>query len=312
LTNYYKVKTADGMITPLDFLALAGAQVRYYKTTTFMHAKYMNADNETASVSSVNYSYTSFMENREAGMLIEGKSMSPLFNFLDSIFDSDWAAGAAWPTNSYNTSDLQIITNTSPVTVTIPPPRNYTGQYVPPLVKVTHSFSDLGLITSPDFAYENVMDSLKKAKKSISIEIYQIVNGSFCDFFINAYNSGVNVTIYVSDEIFSYSDFLQAKQCYTKMYGQGLIVRKSKYDTFKYTHAKFWILDGSSVFMSTGNLGGTDYPEGSNTYPPYGNSNWRDVNRDQTIHVEDSTVVGIFQKLFDEDWKTGHNFYPSK
>ena len=90
LTNYYDVKTAQGMITPLDFLSIAGAQVRYYKTTTFMHAKYIQTDNSTVASSSVNYSYTSFMENREAGFIISGDGSGEAINFYNQIYNYDW------------------------------------------------------------------------------------------------------------------------------------------------------------------------------------------------------------------------------
>jgi len=55
----------------LGFLKLAGADVRYFTTVTFLHSKYISVDGKKAAVSSVNFSFTSFMENREAGLLIE-------------------------------------------------------------------------------------------------------------------------------------------------------------------------------------------------------------------------------------------------
>jgi len=79
---------------------------------------------------------------------------------------------------------------------------------------------------------------------------------------------------------------------------------------FTYTHAKFWIIDGNRVFLSTGNYGGTDYPSGSNVFPPYGNSAWRDVNRDFTVDLIDSRIVNVFQDTINGDWATGHDFYP--
>jgi len=285
--------------------------VRYYKTTTFMHAKYMNADNDTTSVSSVNYSYTSFMENREAGFIIQGSQFREFFNFIDSIFEYDWNAGAPWPLNqTYNASDMAIIQDTSSVNVVIPPPRNYSGSYVPPLKTFTQSFSAFELITSPDYAYNAVMQTLQSVSSSLAVEIYQITTDDFCDFFISQHNKGINVTILVSDEIFSYQDYEMAKKCYTKMYNAGLVVRKTKYGMFRYTHAKFWIIDGTTLFLSTGNLGSTDYPSGSDVFPPYGNSNWRDVNRDYTVHISDQSVISIFQGVLNGDWATGHNFYP--
>eukprot|EP01091_Cochliopodium_minus_P019209 TRINITY_DN800_c0_g1_i2.p1 TRINITY_DN800_c0_g1~~TRINITY_DN800_c0_g1_i2.p1 ORF type:complete len:433 (-),score=134.89 TRINITY_DN800_c0_g1_i2:271-1569(-) len=312
LTNYYGVQTAAGMITPLDFLAVGGAQVRYYKTTTFMHAKYINADNTTVASSSVNFSYTSFMENREAGFIISGDGNGQAVSFFTELFNYDWNAGAVWPIQqTYNQSDMLIIKNTAPVQVNIPPPRNFSGSYVPPLVTVSTSFDTLGVTGSPDYAYSTIMNAMNSATKSLSVEIYQIENGTFCDYLISKHKQGLNVTVLVSDIIFSETDYELAKKCYTSMYYAGLTVRKTHYKMFTYTHSKFWIIDGTSVFVSSGNWGETDYPSGSsNVFPPYGNSNWRNANRDYTVNIQDSRIVNVFQDTLNGDYATGHDFYP--
>eukprot|EP01052_Picozoa_sp_SAG31_P031927 SAG31_NODE_3443_length_4260_cov_39.705600_3_plen_108_part_00 len=72
LTNSYNVPDCPGTISPLPFLALNGVDVAYYTSTTFYHAKYIAVDGKRASVSSINFSRTSFTRNREAGALIEG------------------------------------------------------------------------------------------------------------------------------------------------------------------------------------------------------------------------------------------------
>jgi len=41
LTNNYNTPTCPGLIAPLDFLSLNGVELKYYTTTTFMHAKYI-------------------------------------------------------------------------------------------------------------------------------------------------------------------------------------------------------------------------------------------------------------------------------
>ncbi|CAE7235217.1 CFAP47, partial [Symbiodinium sp. KB8] len=69
LTNDYGTPTCEGYIAPLDYLALNGIEIRYYTSTTFMHAKYIHVNGNTTAVSSVNFSFTSFNLNREAGLI---------------------------------------------------------------------------------------------------------------------------------------------------------------------------------------------------------------------------------------------------
>jgi len=64
LTNNYLTSDCDGMVSPLSFLSLNKIPVKYYASTTFYHAKYMSRDGKAASVSSINFSKTSYTKNR--------------------------------------------------------------------------------------------------------------------------------------------------------------------------------------------------------------------------------------------------------
>ena len=56
IINDYNTKTCSGQIAPLDYLFLNKVDVRYYASTTFMHAKYMMIDKgKKTSISSVNF-----------------------------------------------------------------------------------------------------------------------------------------------------------------------------------------------------------------------------------------------------------------
>lgn len=75
---------------------------------------------------------------------------------------------------------------------------------------------------------------------------------------------------------------------------------------------KYWIVDGSTVTVATGNWAPTDYPGPPNTYPPYAPNpaNWRDVNRDFTISYTGPGVVNIFQQVLNGDYGNSTSFYP--
>ena len=72
ITNGFGDVTCEGKIAPFDFLALNGVKIVIFTSTTFDHAKFMMRDGKAASISSVNWSRSSYMKNREAGANIEG------------------------------------------------------------------------------------------------------------------------------------------------------------------------------------------------------------------------------------------------
>ena len=117
-----------GRIDPLTFLKLAGADVRYYRTTTFLHTKFIQTDKSTV-VSSVNYSYTSFMLNREAGWVIVSQvdwqsvslnesrvllqGSSDITDLYNKAFFLDFSAADVFvPNQAYSPEDMAVIQNT--------------------------------------------------------------------------------------------------------------------------------------------------------------------------------------------------------
>jgi len=274
-----------------------------------MHAKYISVDGSAAAVSSVNYDYTSFMENREAGLILSGSGAAPLISFMTSVFTYDYNNGKTWPTNSYNSSDMAIIKNTAPLKVVIPPPRNYSGAYVTSVNTITGTYDSVSVYTSPDFVFKAVSQSLNSTKSSLHVEIYQITGG-FCDIVQNLYSAGISLKILVSNHIFSKTDYEDAKKCYTQLYNAGYTVRLTADHMFTYSHQKFWIIDSKEVWLSTGNWGSTDYPTDPQVFPPYTSEGWRDINRDFTVQAFNDDLVNVYLNVLDQDYKRGYNFDP--
>jgi len=309
LTNNYNSEVGQGLIDPLDFLTLAGAKTNYYTTTTFMHAKYISVDASAAAVASVNFDYTSFMENREAGMVLSGSGASPLIAFMTSVYNYDFNNGKTWVTNSYNSSDMAIINNPALVNVVIPPPRNYSGAYVTSVNTITGTFDSVSVYTSPDYAFAAASGALNETSSSLHVEIYQITGG-FCDIVLQLHTSGIDLKILVSNHIYSKIDYEAAKKCYTQLYNAGYTVRLTADHMFTYSHQKFWIIDSKQVWLSTGNWGSTDYPSDPQVFPPYGSEGWRDINRDFTVQLYNDDVVNVYENVLDQDYKRGYDFSP--
>ena len=57
-------------------------------STPYMHQKMILVDNTVAYVGSVNFSYNSTYENREAGIIFTNKSATQT---ISSLFEADWS-----------------------------------------------------------------------------------------------------------------------------------------------------------------------------------------------------------------------------
>ena len=134
-----------------------------------MHSKFMVADKgKRTLVSSVNWSFTSFMKNREAGVVLEDCSCSAI-DLYQSVFEYDWENAMEYQlTQDYSRDDKAFITDTNSMEVVMPPPADIPGAYVTTLKK----YSDVTVIsgyTSPDNALDTVMDSLQKVQSSLQV-----------------------------------------------------------------------------------------------------------------------------------------------
>ncbi len=169
LTNNYSQPTCEDSITPLDWLYLNGVQIKYYQTTTFMHSKYVVVDKgKRTSVSSVNFSKTSFTKNREAGVILEHCDC-PTIAFYQSVFESDWATGDEYiVTNKYTTPQLETITSKSVLPYPSIPRPIVPGAYVTTLERYDNVMVSGGY-TAPDNARSTILNQLKAVSTSIQV-----------------------------------------------------------------------------------------------------------------------------------------------
>ena len=169
LTNNYSQPTCTDKITPLDWLFLNGADIKFYKTTSFMHSKYVVVDKRRrTSISSVNFSQTSFLKNREAGVILEDCNCKTI-DFYQSVFEADWNMALEYTIdNDYTKSEMAMITDTTKMNIMPVPPPNIPGAYVTPLKTYSNVMVQNGY-TSPDNALEMVMGQLKDVESSLEV-----------------------------------------------------------------------------------------------------------------------------------------------
>ena len=171
LTNNFTLRTCPGKITPVDWFYLNGIEVRFYTTTTFMHSKYVMIDKgKKTSVSSINFSKTSFMKNREAGVILSNCSCSAV-DFYKDVFDYDWDAATPYvPDQTYSASDLAYITDPSHMTVNIPPPPDFPGAFITSV----DTYHDVGIsraYTAPDYARDTFFSYLNNIQSSLQVSV---------------------------------------------------------------------------------------------------------------------------------------------
>jgi phosphatidylserine/phosphatidylglycerophosphate/cardiolipin synthase-like enzyme len=310
LTNDYGDKTCFGKVTPLDWLLLNGVEIKFYKTTTFTHSKYTSVDGKNASISSVNFSKTSFLKNREAGVVL-GQGAEDLVDMAQKVFENDWSEAFTYTydPSPLSNEDLAIIKSTEHLPVKLPNAPSIPNAYVTPRPAFITEKVSATLFTSPDFSFDTLNAFFSGAKESLSIMIYQVTGEPLCNLLIEM-SQKVNFSLLVSADIYDKEDHAEAHSCYTKMSEQGVRIRQTpKY--YSYSHQKFAIVDGSSVLISTGNLSPSDFTKQA-TFPPYGTSGWSKINRDYSIILTNSKVVSIFQNVMSEDWIRGSDWESSQ
>jgi phosphatidylserine/phosphatidylglycerophosphate/cardiolipin synthase-like enzyme len=66
---------------------------------------------------------------------------------------------------------------------------------------------------------------------------------------------------------------------------------------FKFSHQKYWIVDGHTVYLSTGNWDRSDFPYGSS---------WADydrANRDMIVAMKNEALVKYYTEVFQYDYE---------
>jgi phosphatidylserine/phosphatidylglycerophosphate/cardiolipin synthase-like enzyme len=271
-----------------------------------VHAKYQSADNgNLTAVSSSNWSKASMTENREAGVLIDGTASeegAELTAYMQSVFENDFKIAYSLVPGSWSSKELAYIKNPSELPIIIPKITLPAGMYITPAPSFVTDNSLSTIQASPDSAWDTIQANLNSAEESIQIAMYQITTDDLCSQLLDMNNKGINVSLMVSSLIYDSYDCSLAQSCYAKLYDGGLRFRKSS-TNYEYSHNKYWIIDGKTVSWSTGNWSPSDYPtDHSNTYPPYGDSDWWDSNRDFTGYTTSAATVNSFSTLFQNDW----------
>ena len=260
------------------------------------HNKLVIIDGKIAIISSVNFSENAFTNNREAGMVIQNTAVA---TYYKSIFDSDWADGEI-PTSPIESignnqkilskpeSAVKTIQYTSPTDFN---PVNFTGTY------------NVTLFANPDNADEVIFHYLKAAKSSVYVSMYTISRSDFNKTLIDLKNSNpsMDIQVLISNRRVGSTENRDTYAAAQSLTDNGISVYNSTTD-LKYYHNKYWIIDGSHVFVYSGNWS----PRSVSSIPDDGDFASSAANRDMGVAIHDaSDVAAHFKLLWDADVTAG-------
>lgn len=161
-------------------------------------------------------------------------------------------------------------------------------------------FSYIGnmtLFASPDSSYETITNEIEGAKSTIYISLYQFTNWNITKKIIERLNDGVEVKILMEGGPVE-GILEEQKYVLQKIFENGGEVRFIVSDPalssrYRYTHAKYAIIDNTSVIISSENWKYSGIPV-NNTY---GNRGWGVVLRDEN-------TAKYFADVFLADWSS--------
>ena len=212
LTNDYgPLPTCNDKITPMDWMSLLGMQIRYYRTTTFAHTKFMIIDRgRKILISSVNFSKTSFTKNREAGVIVSDCSCAATELYQD-VFNNDFETGYDYRlTRDYSKKEMEFVQSHKRLPPGSMGPFIIKGAFVTRM-KPVKGVSLLQGYTSPDYARETFFDGLNSVKHSLKVHIYQITDKEICAKLLDMFHSGIDIRLLLSAHIVGMEDSKEAK-----------------------------------------------------------------------------------------------------
>lgn len=259
------------------------------------HNKLVIIDKKVTLLSSINFGENAFTNNREAGMVIQNTAVA---DYYTSIFESDWIDGEV-PSGSpikfslNNNNAPPIKTNpqmrTSYISPTNIPLANFTGIY------------NVTLFTNPDNADEVIFHYLKAAKTSVFVSMYTISRPDFNKTLIDLKkaNPSIDIQVLISNRRVHPAENTDTTSAAESLVDNLIPVYNSTKD-LNYYHNKYWIIDGTHVFIYSGNWSprSVSQLEIGDTYFSSG-----DVNRDMGIAVHDAPDIASFfkEEVWDKD-----------
>ena len=304
ITNKFDtVHECYATISVLSYLSEV-IEVRTYATTTFMHGKVIIADNCTA-ISSVNWSKTSYIENREAGVVVCNEKLA---RYAERVFAYDWNTADPWmrpKRNGIGPDDVRLMRDRSYLEPFDVQHRNISKPHysVGAQTSVNIDGADIQVSVSPDNAANVILRAVNETQKTLDIYTYQLTDALFAEMILEIARRkpSVKVRLLMSRAIFMDRDRIASTKTMHDLRSAagGNIECYSSPSYIRYAHLKIIIIDGASVVVQTGNLSPSDLPYPAAPFEPFGSPGWKSINRDFEVIIRDARVTKTFMDLFE-------------
>lgn len=157
-----------------------------------------------------------------------------------------------------------------------------------PACAVGTGAAHLQLFVEPDDGVRPITDAIRAAQRSIMVEVYILSDTTVINALEDAANRGLDVRVMLEPHPYESSP-VTVQSTLEKLKAAGIKVNETN-PIFQLTHAKFLLLDGTTLFLLTANLshaalGGTK--QATNREYLLEDSETADVNEAQTIFTAD-------------------------
>jgi phosphatidylserine/phosphatidylglycerophosphate/cardiolipin synthase-like enzyme len=149
--------------------------------------------------------------------------------------------------------------------------------------------TNLQLFTEPDDGVQPVPDVMHNAKKSVRVEVYILTDTAIINALEDDANQGLDVRVMLEPHPFGFSP-VSVQETIDKLKAAGIKVNQTS-PAFQLTHAKFMLIDSSTLFLMTANLSQTAFG-GSKSF----------TNREYLLDDTEPQDVQEAENIFHDDW----------
>jgi phosphatidylserine/phosphatidylglycerophosphate/cardiolipin synthase-like enzyme len=160
---------------------------------------------------------------------------------------------------------------------------------------------EITLFISPDCSYNTIVGALRNATSSIYVNMYEFTDPSLYHELLGALNRHISLSLFMEGAPVGGLDDRE-KYILTDLASHGahvrLIVSNSDqeiYARYQFDHAKYMVIDNSSVIVESCNWAKTGVPQN----PTYGNREWG-------VLIRNPEVAAYFLSVFQADWDPQH------